>query len=492
MDERVVPVVQPGIGGFSLMRAVRYGAFGFVFAGFVLAACAPATSALAQQPAAPDAPQPQQTQSTPPSAPAPNAPTPQPSNSLNNLTSHVAPGKATPDQTDQTDNAGQAAPGQSSGNAQQPADITGPDEFQKNAPMMPKPGEIGPMPPTPPPGPENASSNGTFTIVRRVTVVDVPVTVRDKHNQLVSGLPWWRFRIYEDGVRQPIWWFTTDAYPLSIAFVVDDTLPADVMQKVNASFSAVVNSLTPADSVAVINYAGTGPELATDFTGAAGQRLPAALEMAKKPGQEMGVPEMGDPMTMGPMVNGQQADPALAPQHGNAGPFIMPQRSSHPLNDAILFAAEHLASQPRGRRRIIYVVSDGKNLRSKASYKEVLEYLLTNNISVYGTEVGDASIWGIGYLDRVKLPFLQPDNVLPRFALPTGGDVQAELTENGIQNAFVHITESVRTAYTIDYISHQSTLANKYHSVEVRVEGLPGLTVDAKTGYYPSASQTQY
>jgi hypothetical protein len=50
----------------------------------------------------------------------------------------------------------------------------------------------------------------------------------------------------------------------------------------------------------------------------------------------------------------------------------------------------------------------------------------------------------------------------------------------------------VRTAYTIDYLSHNSALSSKYHTIEVRVEGLPGLTVQAKTGYYPSASSARY
>lgn len=469
-------------GGCRLIRAVWHIALAFAAASLVLSAAAQAV---------PDAPQPQ-AQSTP-NAPAPNAPAPSSSssNSLNSLTSQVAPGKGTGQSDNQTpdqSNAGQAAPNQSTGTVQQPADVTGPDEFQKTPPMMPKPGEVGPTPPAPPPVPTtNPADNGVLTFRQNVTVVDVPVTVRDKHNREVAGLPWWRFRVLEDGVRQPIWWFTTDAYPLSVAFVIDDTLPADIMQKVNASLSGVANSLTPADTVAVVTYAGTGPGLVTDFTAASGSRLPAALAMAKKPGEEMGVPEMGDPMTMGPQINGQAADPTLTPHPGNSLGFQVPQRTAHPLNDAILFAAEHLASQPKGRRRVIYVVSDGKNYRSKASYKEVLEYLLRNNISVSGTEVGDASLWGIGYLDRMKIPFLQPDNVLPRFALPTGGDVQAELTENGIQNAFVHITESVRSAYTIDYISHQPSLSGKYHNIEVRVEGLPGLTVDAKQGYYPSA-----
>lgn len=375
--------------------------------------------------------------------------------------------------------AGQPAPTVESGTVQAPKEpAPQPDEFQKTPPIMPRPGEA-PEPPV-----------TTFHV--NATVVDVPVTVMNKKHQLVAGLDWWRFRVYEDGIRQRIWYFTTDAYPLSIALVIDDTLPSDVMEKVNESLAAVTGSLTPADSVAVITYAGTAPELVTDFTGAEGARLPRALAMAQKPGQRMGVPMVDGPFASGPTINGQQVDPTLAPQPGNGGGFLVLPREAHPLNDAILYAAEQLASQPRGRRRIIYVISDGKNVRSKASYKEVVQYLLTNNISVYGAGVGDAAMFGVGYLDRAKIPFLQPDDVLPRYAAATGGDVLNEFSESGIQNAFTRIAASVRTAYTIDYISHQPTISGKYHSIEVRVEGLPGLTVNAKAGYYPSATETQY
>jgi VWFA-related protein len=433
------------------MRAVWIGALCVAFAGVAFAQ---------SQSPVPDAPAPQAQQSTPPNAPTPQT---QPSSSLKSLTSDVAPGKGSGTDT----GTGQTAPAQTS--TPPPADQGPPPNYVP--PQTPAPGQ-GPIP--------------TFRIP--VNAVEVPVVVRDKHNRLVSGLPDWRFRVYEDGVLQHVWWFSTGQIPLSIAFVIDATLPADIMEKVNNSLSVVANALTPSDSVAVITYSGTGPELVTNFTGAAGTRLPAALLQARRPGEEMGVPEMGDPLTMGPQVNGLPADPTLTPEHGNSGPFLMLPKEIHPLNDAILYAAEQLASQPRGRRRLIYVVSDGKNVRSKASQKEVLEYLLTNNIAVYGTEVGDASLWGIGYLDRAKLPFLKPDNILPRYALITGGDVQAEMNENGIQNAFVAITESVRGAYTLIYNSHQPTISGKYHNIDVRVEGLPGLTVDAKQGYYPSAS----
>jgi len=449
--------------GVSSMRAICVAALSLVLPGAVLA----------------------QTQQNVPNAPAPQA---QPS-SLPNLRDQVAPGKGTgapldqsADQNSAAENAaGAAAAGQPAPQighnppAAAPAQQTPPPGTQQQAPQT---------------GPQSRSPYVT-TFHTGVTVVDVPVTVRDKHGALVAGLPWWRFRVYEDGIRQNIVFFSDDAAALSVALVVDATLPADIMQKVNQSFSVISNALTPADSVAVISYAGTQPQLVTSFTAAGGPRLTAALDIARKPGERMGVPLVDDPFTAGPMVNGQIADPTLELQRGNASGILFPEKDSHPLNDAILYAAEQLASQPRGRRRVIYVISDGKNVRSKNSYKDVVGYLLRNNISVSGTDVGDAAIWGIGYLDRMKLPLLHlsPEDVLPRYVLATGGDIYHELSENGIQNAFSKITDSVRTAYDLQYVSHQPTISGKYHNVDVRVEGLAGLTVDAKQGYYPSATE---
>ena len=454
------------IGGCRLMRGVFVGALSLLFLGTY------GTALGQQQQSVPDAPAPQTAQATTPDAPLPNAPQ---HTTLQNLKDRVAPGKGAGSAEDQNT----AAPGAPGGAG--PASSAAP---QQETPP-PNPAQ-GPPPEMPPPG-----QGPVYTLRMPVTAVEVPVTVRDKHGNLIAGLPWWRFRVYEDGVQQRIWFFSTDAFPLSVAFVIDATLPADVMQKVNQSLAAVTGALTPSDSVAVITYAATSPQLITNFTGAQGARLSAALETAKRPGQSMGVPMVDGPFAAGPTINGEQADPTLAPQRGNGGGFLVLPKEVHPLNDAILYAAEQLASQPKGRRRIIYVISDGRNLRSKASFKEVTQYLLTNNISVYGTQVGESALWGIGWMDRLKLPLMQPEDVLPRFALATGGDVQAQLSENGIQNSFKEIAASARTAYTLVYNSHQPTISGRYHSIDVRVEGLPGLIVDAKQGYYPSANMAQ-
>ena len=261
------------------------------------------------------------------------------------------------------------------------------------------------------------------------------------------------------------------------------------MNRVNDSLSAVSGAFTPADSVAVFGY-NSSARMITDFTGAQGARLNVAFTQAKAPGRDMGVIAPGGPMDDGPSINNKIVDPNLQ-RGGSAGSVTTPltPKEYHPLNDAILAAATELAKQPRGRRRILYIISDGKENGSKASYKEVVRFLLSNDISVYGTLVGDSAIWGLGYLDKFHLPLVPTmrDNLLPKYSVATGGTLDSEVSENGMQLSFAKITNGVRDQYTLGYLSHANTLSSNFHSIEVRVEGIPNLDIVAPDGYYPSA-----
>jgi len=350
---------------------------------------------------------------------------------------------------------------------------SGQETFQQQPPVMPGKGENG----------------STFTIRVPVNYIMVPVTVRDKHHQLVAGLNWRQFKIYEDGQRQRIAFFSVDPLPLSVAFVIDQSLPADIMRKVNQSLTAITGAFGAADTIAVFTY-NTSPNMVTGFTGARGPRILAALESSKRPGRAMGVPTIDGPFATGPTINGQMVDPNLETQSGNAGGFLNVPKEVHPLNDAILAAARHLANQPSGRRRIIYVITDGKESGSKATQKEVIKYLLTNKISVYGTIVGDSAMWGVGYLDKLHLPLLPTDNVMPRYAIMTGGSLDSELSENGIQRSFGEIAASIRNQYTLYYYSRKPALSESRVSIEVDVN-VPGLDVTAPLYYYPSLASVE-
>lgn len=325
----------------------------------------------------------------------------------------------------------------------------------------------------------------SYTIHTRVNFVLVPVTVKDSQGQLVSGLTYHDFQIYENGVRQQMTFFTEDPFPLSVAFVIDQSLPSDVMQKVNQALSGLQGAFAPYDEVAVYTYASHVTQ-ATSFTGAQSQRLTAVLQRIHSPGNYMEVPTNTGPMAQGPVINGRMVDPNTTPMHDGSIVGIIP-KETHDLNDAIFQAATDLAERSRGRRRLIYVISDGKNQGSKVSYKQVVRYLLTNQIAVYGTLVGESAMPVLGFLDRFHIPWQMQDNVLPKYTTATGGALDAELSTNGIERSFAKITEQVRDQYTLGYNSHIPLLDSRFRKIEVRVLR-PNLTIIAPQGYYPTAT----
>jgi VWFA-related protein len=314
----------------------------------------------------------------------------------------------------------------------------------------------------------------------------VPVTVLDKNHHQVAGLTYRDFRIYENGQRQHIAFFSVDPVPLSVAFVIDQSMPKDTMKKVNESLSAIQGAFTPQDEAAVFTY-GNGVTKQTSFTATQGDRLPAVLERSKKEGTEMGGPQAGGPFGMqGPSINGKSVDPNV---NGTSRPgydFNIP-RETHTLSDAILEAGKELQNRPKERRRVIYVISDGKDMRSKASVREVIRFLQGNQETVYATMVGDAATWGIGYLDRVHLPLIPAENVLPRYATATGGVLESQLSADGMERSFATIAKEIRTQYTLGFYSHLPTIDGRYRTLDVHVER-PNLEVKARLGYYPTAS----
>jgi VWFA-related protein len=416
-------------------------------------------AALAQQ---------EQQQPAVPDAPAPQSPAP-----LTDVTTGpITPGIGAGSEPSATDGSGNSSSDQQPTPGAPPPDQSK-DQIQATPPELPAPGQ----------GMDTIA--GAYRI--NVTYVEVPVTVKDSKGNLVFGLTWRDFRVFENGAYEPLKIFTVDAAPLSIAFVIDQSLTSDIMAKVNDSLGAIQGALTPYDEVSVFSYS-NGSQERTGFTGAQSSRLPAVLALTKETGSEEMVPFNSGPLAgCSVHVNGNCADPNLQPGRSvGSGPFITIPKEIHTLNDAILAAAKELSTRPKGRRRVIYVISDGKEYGSKASYRDVLRYLQTNNVAVWGTLVGDSARWGEGYLSRFHLPFTMYDNVLTKYIYATGGEPDSERNLNGIEKSYAKIAEEARNQYTLVYATHESIYDGKFRKIDVRVER-PGLEVNAKNGYYPSA-----
>jgi VWFA-related protein len=302
-----------------------------------------------------------------------------------------------------------------------------------------------------------------YVIHTGVNFVEIPFTVKDNKGNPVAGLTWRDVRVYENNLRQQLALFTTDAFPLSVALVIDQSMTFDNMAKVNNSLGALQGAFTPYDEIAVFTY----------------NNEPMMYSSG--------------PLSQNININGGQdryTDPNTNSSHGTSQ-LAIPNvpKEVHTLNDAILEAATALAKTAPGRRRIVYVISDGKEYGSKAKFSEVIKYLNTNKIAVYGTLVGDSALPVTGFLDRMHLPLMMRDNILPAYAKQTGGNFDGEFRQRGIETSFAKIAEEVRTQYTVGYYTHEPFIDGKYRSVEVKVLR-PNLTVISKPGYWPTAQES--
>jgi VWFA-related protein len=368
-----------------------------------------------------------------------------------------------------------------------------PQQFPENAPPAPKNAHPEEPAATPTPKPQSANQPGVVTDKSQLPVfsisvnfVQIPVTVKDSSGRLVAGLNSTDFRVYEDGELQQLKFFTADPFPLSAAIVLATDIPASTMKKVNETLPALISAFSEFDEVALYRYGHTVQQV-SGFTGASSVPT-ATLSRIKRTGREGGPPMTGGPFGGGPSINGHPVNDPNA-TGGKSAEVQTPPREFYVLNDAILRAAQDLSRREKTRRRIIFVVSDGRELGSNASYDEVKKILLSNNISVYGVGVDTASIPIYDKLNRIRLPGFGTGNILPRYASDTGGDIMAEFDRAGIEKAYAQISDTARNQYTLGYTT-RATQASNYRTIDVRVLR-PNLSVFAKPGYYPLPPQRQ-
>ncbi len=357
-----------------------------------------------------------------------------------------------------------------------------PPTFPKTIPVQQEPQAPAPAPPSDVmPAVPHAANSGVdsrdemFKIIVNVNQVFIPVTVRDGSGHLVEGLLRKDFTVMEDGKEQSINFFTSDPFPLSAAVVVDTNLPQGEMRKVNETMGALVGAFSDYDEVAFYTY-GSTVRRELDY-GAMTDRFSAAMRRIKPKGQNPGPPVTGGPMGPGgPSINGRPVDPG-APMGYDPG------RESEVLNDAILMAARDLRKRDRARRKIIFVISDGKEWGSHSQFDEVRKVLLSSEIAVYGVAVDTGALPGYRTAQKVHIPGTAYGDILNRYARDTGGEVFPELDRKAIEAAYARVTSTARNQYTIGYKA-KVTASGTYRTIEVQVHR-GGLDVKAKPGYFP-------
>jgi len=303
-----------------------------------------------------------------------------------------------------------------------------------------------------------------FQLRSKVDLVVVPVTVKGAGDRLITGLRKDDFTILEDGKRQTITNFSVDPVPLSAAIVLDTALPLSSLNKVQQTFSSLVSSFGDFDEVALYRFDKFVTKV-LDFPGDPA-KLEASLKMLPNLNGGDQYPAFArDPFSSsGPVINGAAVVPPdqLAPA----------TTISNLLNDAIYAAASDVAKRDRERRKIVLVISDGREAGSTHSSDETLTTLLENGIQLYAVTVGE------DYLSKKS-------GMLRDFAKNTGGDVFNVKSSQGIEKSYSDATEEARNQYILGYISANEAKISKpvFRNIEVKLAGSKGETRHRK-GYY--------
>src|SRR5262245_32680891 len=185
---------------------------------------------------------------------------------------------------------------------------------------------------------QNAQERG-FELTVNVELVQLPVSVFDKHGMPFRGLLQDHFTVYEDKIQQDISLFKEEDTPISVGLVVDAsqsmTDKQDRLQKAAMTF---VRKSNPEDETAVLSFS-DDIVLEQDFT----QR---------------------------------ESDLSRA----LAG---ISYRGSTALYDAAYQAAKHLERNGTHERKVLLIISDGEDNKSRATLQEALRAVSESKVSVY-------------------------------------------------------------------------------------------------------------
>jgi Ca-activated chloride channel homolog len=279
--------------------------------------------------------------------------------------------------------------------------------------------------------PSQDDDSTRFVFKKEIEEVVLHATVVDDQNRLITGLGRGQFQVYEDSKPQQITSFRTERVPVALGILIDNSgsmLPKRA--KVNQAALRLVDASQEDDRVFVVNF-GEDAFLDQDYTQNV-EELKAAL---------------------------QRVD----------------TRGSTALYDAIIGAVDHLNQTSSLPKKVLLVVTDGKDNASQATFQQALRKLQSKNGPVLYTIALEQN-------DRGDDAYRQSLRTLSQ---QTGGTAFFPSNLDEVQSIATAIAQDIRSQYIIGYRSSNSHATGIYHAIEVKaLNGPTPLRVQTRSGYY--------
>jgi|ERR1700733_8875583 len=268
-------------------------------------------------------------------------------------------------------------------------------------------------------------------------LVLVPAQVTNVLGAPVTNLHKEDFKVFEDGVEQPITNFSREDAPLSIGLLFDISgSMRNKIQKATEAAAAFFKTSNPQDEFFLIEFSDR-PKLTVPLTSDADE---------------------------------------VYDRIAHAKPF---GRTS--LLDAIHMAMGEM-KHAQNMRKALIIVSDGGDNRSRHTEREIKSEMLESDLQVYAMGIFDPEDTPRHSLEEQNGPRL-----LNELADESGGREYPVTSLNDLPSISARIGNQLRNQYLLGYTPIKSERDGKYRNISVRVTPqaqIPDLRVYFRRGYY--------
>jgi Ca-activated chloride channel family protein len=290
--------------------------------------------------------------------------------------------------------------------------------------------------PTPTPDPNSAEIDENSRLVMNTELVTLHVRVIDRNNHTINNIAKDEFKVFEDGVAQPIFSFTQEEVPIAYGLAVDTSgsLRPQFNQVLDAA-KTIINSNKRGDETFLERFISSDKiETVQDFT--------------------------------------PNKDSLL---DGLDGMYIEGGQTA--VIDGVYLAAEHVSEYRKGtdddrRRRALIVITDGQDVASYYPETQLMQRLREE----------DVQIFVIGFVNDLdtekslirKSPREKAINLLNKIASETGGRVFYPTSINDLPQIANEIVHDLRTQYVISYDPTNKAHDGTYRTIKVNVADAAG------------------
>jgi Ca-activated chloride channel family protein len=267
-------------------------------------------------------------------------------------------------------------------------------------------------------------------------VVQMSVRVIDRNNRPINNLRQDDFKVYEDGVLQPIDSFTKSEVPTNYAMVIDNSGSLRLqLDKVIEASKIIVGTNKPADETSIIRFVSSSKiEIKQDFTANKTELFDALDELFIEGGQTA-------------------------------------------IIDAVYLAAQMTDEYEKSRnpnekkRRALILVSDGEDRDSYYNVEQLFELLRESEVQIYAIGfVKELSEEG-GFIS--KSPQKKAKAFLERLAEETGGKAYFPTALSELNTIAGDIASELRTQYMVSYYPTNDKKDGTLRAIKVVVSDGP-------------------